>query len=428
MTIKELKIVYYKVILVLIHFYGERILCYHTPMNVLLVSDVSVKTILGGAEKVLYEEAVFLLKQGHQVFVLTRKLDSHSCVDEIINGIHEFRYETNTKNPFLFLLSTIINAPKCYKQISSRIKFDVINFHQPFTALGINLLSETKHIRKVYICHSLSFEEYISRNPGQKTLGFIGNVFLRKTIEKFSLEKANQIIVLSQYTKNKLLTSHHIKEDKINIVPSGIDIHHFFPAVDKIALRRELNINPEPLTLFTVRNLVQRMGLENLIKTIPLVQQKGIPVQLFIGGQGVLKEKLQNIIHELKLEGSVKLCGFISEEMLLKYYQMADFFILPTIDLEGFGLVTLEAMSSGTPVLATPIGGTVEILGPFAGSLLFKSTSPEDMAQLIAEKYSQYKNNVEEYKKLCLQVRQYIETHYCWDKNAQGIEALLKSS
>lgn len=395
-------------------------------MNILLVSDVSIKNLLGGAERGLYEEALFLTQKGHKVCILTRKLDSHGSFDEIINGVHEFRYETNARNPVTFIVSTIINAQKLYKQLCLDIKFDVINFHQPFSALAINLLAQTNNIKKVYTCHSLSFEEYISRESPKKTIRFFLNVLLRRTIEKFSLDQSDKIIVLSQFTKVKLTHTHRIKENKIEAIPSGVNIHDFQPAIDKHVIRQDLNIASQPLILFTVRNLVPRMGLENLVKTIPILQEKGIHASLFIAGQGILKEKLLVLINRLGLDDDVKLCGFLSQQMLLKYYQMADFFILPTIELEGFGLVTIESMACATPVLATPIGGTVEILSGFDQSFLFKNITPQTMADLISEKFFYYKNKPEEYKQLTINVRKFVETNYSWEKNAAYVESLFR--
>ncbi|MBF0571563.1 MAG: glycosyltransferase family 4 protein [Candidatus Omnitrophica bacterium] len=396
-------------------------------MNILLAADVSIKDLLGGAEKGLHEEAVFLAQKGHKVFILTRRLNSHDSDHEVINGIHEYRYDVNTNNPVAFLLSTIVNGQKLYKKLSSEIKFDVINFHQPFCAFAVHLLPGAKNTKTVYTCHSLSFEEYISRSPKINFLTSCLNVILRKAIEKFSLDKSDKIIVLSQFTKNKLIKTYRIKEDKIVVIPSGVNINHFKPPIDKNALRQEMNIAQEPLTLLTVRNLVPRMGLENLIKAVPVLQQKGIFIKLFIGGQGMLKEKLQTLIKELKLEDSVTLCGFLPDEILIKYYQTADFFILPTIELEGFGLVTIEAMACATPVLATAVGGTVEILGSFDRSFLFKGLSAQDIAELIFEKYSYYKNNPDEYKQLSINVRKFIEKNYSWETNASHVESLFRN-
>ena len=402
-------------------FYYARI----KKMNILLAADVSIKDRIGGGERVLHEQSVRLAQKGHKVCILTRRLPAHTSAYETIDGVHEYRYDVNMDNPAAFLLTTVLNGQKLYKQLSLGTKFDVINCHQPFSALAVNLFPGTWKIKKVYTCHSLSFEEYISRNPQKESLGFTLNVFLRMTIERFCLNKAARIIALSRFTKDKLVKTHRIPEHKIAILPGAADVDYFKPVMEKDVLRKELDIPPQPLVLFTVRNLVARMGLENLVKAVPILQKKGADVRLFIGGQGVLKENLLALVKELGIERAVTLCGFLSKETLLKNYQMADFFILPTIELEGFGLVTVEAMACGAPVLATPIGGSVEILGAFDRSFLFKDTSPEAMAELIFEKYAYYKNKPDEYARLCADARAFVEKNYSWEKNVHDLEGLL---
>ncbi|MBU0768139.1 MAG: glycosyltransferase family 4 protein [Proteobacteria bacterium] len=104
---------------------------------------------------------------------------------------------------------------------------------------------------------------------------------------------------------------------------------------------------------------------------------------------------------------------------------MADFFILPSRGLEGFGLVTLEAMASGVPVLGTPVGGTPEILGKFYSNFLFKDTSADSMADLIAEKYRIIKEHPEKWAKISKRSRKFVEKHYSWDRNIDALEAVL---
>ncbi|MCK4830099.1 glycosyltransferase, partial [bacterium] len=174
-------------------------------MNILFVADVSIKEVLGGAERVLLEQVIRLSERNHEIHVITRKLPHHISPYEIIQGTHEWRYAINKKNNFTFIISTVLNCQKLYKKISQEISFDLINFHQPFSAFAINLLRNTKKIKKVYTCHSLAFEEYETRNPKpSKILPRISykiNSYSRRRIEKYSVSKCDLIIVLSEFTK-----------------------------------------------------------------------------------------------------------------------------------------------------------------------------------------------------------------------------------
>ncbi|NIO49828.1 MAG: glycosyltransferase [Candidatus Aminicenantes bacterium] len=397
-------------------------------MNILFAADVSISKVLGGAERVLLEQTTRLSERGHEVHIITRRLPFHSSSYEKIRNVHEWRYDVNKKNSVTFLVSTVLNCQKLFKQISQKISIDLVNFHQPFSAFAINLLRDTKKIKKIYTCHSLSFEEYktrILRRSFLKTPIFCMNIFWRKFIEKFSLSKCARLMVLSQFTKDKLINIHSIPSEKIAINPGGVDLELFRPSLNKMKIRKKLDIPEDKFVLLTVRNLVSRMGLENLIKAMALIKDRINNIYLVIGGEGILRKKLQELIKEHNLENSVKLHGFVSEERLPLYYQTADLFILPTIALEGFGLINVEAMACGTPVLGTPVGGTKEILSKFNPAFLFKDTSPESISDLILEKYNYYKEKPEEYEKISKQCRIFAEKNYSWERNIDEIQTVF---
>ena len=190
-------------------------------------------------------------------------------------------------------------------------------------------------------------------------------------------------------------------------------------------MREKLGIPKDRFVIFTVRNLVSRMGLENLVEAASDVVKKEPRALFIIGGRGYLKEKLEEMIAGRGLAGQVRLEGYISEEKLPLYYQCADLFVLPTRLLEGFGLVTLEAMACGTPVLATPVAANVEVLGGFDRSLLLKSESPGDIAAGILDFISGCETRRAELRAAC---RRYVEENYSWEKYAAEVEKELYSA
>ncbi len=397
-------------------------------MNILFAADVSIKKVIGGAERVLLEQTARLSERGHEIHVITRRLPIHSSPYENIKNVHEWRYDINNRNSFIFLVSSVLNCRKLFKQISQKISVDLINFHQPFSAFAISSLRNAKKIEKVYTCLSLAFEEYKIRSLKRSFLNspiFYFNIFFRRIMEKFSLSKCNKVIVLSQFTQDKLIYNHSISKEKIVIIPGGVDLDCFRPSPNKVNIRKRLHVPADKFVLFTVRNLVSRMGLENLVKAVALIKNRIDNIYLVIGGEGILRKKLQELIKKLNLQSAVKLCGFVPEEQLPKYYQMADFFILPTVALEGFGLITVEAMACGTPVLGTPIGGTKEILSKFNPGFLFKDTNPESLAALILEKYKYYEDKPDEYKQLSQNCRSFVEKNYSWKRNIDKTETLF---
>jgi glycosyltransferase involved in cell wall biosynthesis len=401
-------------------------------LKILFIADVSIKDVIGGAERVLYEQSIRLAQRGHLVHIVSRKLPLHKKDHENISGVSEWRYENNFANPFKFLISTIKNAKLLFEKLHNKYHFDCINFHQPFSALGVIHSNSSLNVPKIYTCHSLSFEEYISRNGNRHRLFSKFTNLLqsrgRQKIEKNILNKSDEIVVLSRFTKEKIKNIYKIKKDKIRMIPGGVDLKKFMPTSNKEKIRKRLNIPNNKIILFTVRNLVQRMGLENLIIAVNDLIKRNADIYLIIGGEGKLKNGLIALSRSFGIENHIHFVGFISEDKLPAYYQMADIFILPTKELEGFGLVTLEAMASGLPVLGTPVGGTNEILGNFDLSFLFKAIDPNSMAQLIMEKYELIKHNPQKWEQISRQCRNFVERNYSWEKNVDALEDLFKKA
>ena len=401
-------------------------------MNILFVADVSIGKVIGGAERVLFEQSTRLTQRGHNVHILTRGLGGHKTDKELIQGVWEWRYEVDKRNALLFIKSSLNNSKSLFELLHNKYHFHCINFHQPFSALGVVRSPLSAKIRKIYTCHSLSFEEFKTRSLRPRgliaSILYSINLKARKFIERKVLSKSDRIVVLSVFTRGKLLNSHRIPSEKIVLIPGAIDLKKFYPANDKIDVRKRLDVPPEKLILFTVRNLVSRMGLENLIFAVRQAVEKVPDVYLVLGGDGPLKNGLISLSQELQIQDYVKFVGFIPERELPDYYRMADIFILPTQELEGFGLVTLEALASGVPVLGTPVGGTAEILGNLDPRYLFKDTKPESIASLIIETCQQFKNNPQLWEEASSQCRLFAEENYSWGKNIDSLEELFQIS
>ena len=397
-------------------------------MNILFVADVSINKVIGGAERVLYEQTTGLAQRGHNVSVMTRKLPNHDTVHEIIDGVHEWRYSFK-KDPLNFICSTWIYSKRIFEKLQQQIHFDCINFHQPFSALGVAHSTLSAKIPKIYTCHSLSFEELISRNRNghrlfSELINFIQSCGYKK-IEKDILGESNEVVVLSKFTKEKLCNTYKIIQERIKVIPGGVDLNRFKPTVNKIEIRERLNIPSNKIILLTVRNLVQRMGLENLIIAFnDLIKQKA-KIHLVIGGEGSSKAGLIALSRNLRVEDHIHFAGFIPDDQLPSYYQMADLFVLPTKELEGFGLVTLEAMASGLPVVGTPVGGTNEIIGDFDSGFIFKGTDSDSMADLITEKYHLLIEHPRKWQHISHRCRKFVEHNYSWEKNVDALEELF---
>jgi glycosyltransferase involved in cell wall biosynthesis len=399
-------------------------------LNILFVADVSMSNASSGAERVLFEQSTRLGKRGHDVHILTRRLPDHKSNQDVIQGVREWRYDIDQSDSLSFMRSILSNSRRVFNSLHTQYSFECINFHQPFSARGVIRSPASRGVRKIYTCHSLSFEEFQSRNPRPKDiirrLPYSINIQARKMIEKRVLKASDRIAVLSRFTQDRLESAYGIPSKKVAIIPGGVDLQRFSPAVDRMEIRRALSIPEEKMILFTVRDLEPRMGLENLMYAFKEVIKAVPDSYLILGGQGPLKEQLISLSRELGVEDYVKFAGFIPEEGLADYYRIADVFILPTIELEGFGLITLEALASGLPVLGTPVGGTIEILGKLDSRYLFKDTEPKSMASLITETCLQFRDSPRLWQDASVRCRAFVEAHYSWERNVDQLEDLFR--
>jgi glycosyltransferase involved in cell wall biosynthesis len=208
-------------------------------------------------------------------------------------------------------------------------------------------------------------------------------VLLARRIENQVYRRADRIITLSESFKELVVARYGVDATRVRVVPAGMNGERFLTAPTRSEARAQLGWPQDRRILFTVRRLTRRMGLENLIDAHTEVCRQHPGTLLLIGGRGHLETALRQRIAAAGLDDAARLLGFIPDEDLPLAYAAADLTVVPTLALEGFGLITLESLASGTPVMGTPVGGTPEILHDLNRCLIFESTAPEAMAESI---------------------------------------------
>ena len=231
-------------------------------------------------------------------------------------------------------------------------------------------------------------------------------------------------MVLSDFSRREILRVKY-PDSKITVVPCGADTEQFQAAGrPKAEVRRGLDLPENRPILLSVRRLAARMGLDNLLRALPEIVRRCPDVLLLLGGSGPEKSNLESLIATLGLENHVKMLGFIPDTDLPTYYQAADLFVLPTLALEGFGLVTTEDLSSGLPVIGTPAGATPEILGHLDPRLIALGTTPDDLAKAILGFLEEDWADSLTPERL----HAYVAEHYTWDKHITATEAIYENS
>lgn len=393
-------------------------------LRILVASDVSPYAVSGGSERVLREQTHGLARRGHRVHLLAREVGGNGFREEAMEGVAITSFPVRPRQDLRFALSSIRQPRILFQALQRRVGFDLINLHQPFSALGILASSQSRGVRTVYTFHSPAFLEFRLRQGATRKLTPLYALLLR-WLEKFCLNKADRIVVLSRFSKSLLQKHYGIGGDKVAVIPGGVDLERFTPKPEaRPTLRAQLGCPPEVVLLLSVRNLVPRMGLDRLLHAMTEVA-KTIRVLLLIGGEGPMGGELKELAGRLGLGSSVRLEGYIPDEWLPTYYQAADFFLLPSKELEGFGLVAVEALACGTPVLGTPVGAIPEVLGKLQPDLLFDGTDPEAIARGIRDQLKRAQADPRGYQVLRDRCRAYAVTRFGWDLSIDLLEQEL---
>jgi glycosyltransferase involved in cell wall biosynthesis len=248
-------------------------------------------------------------------------------------------------------------------------------------------------------------------------------IWFKKQIEQAVYKRSSQFIVLSQTFRDILHQEYRVPLEKIHVIPGGVDIDRFNINLSPTEARTKLNWHPDRPTIFCIRRLAKRMGLENLVTAMVQIRHRYPDIILYIAGKGALADTLQTQITELELTDNVKLLGYLPDERLPLCYRAANFSVVPTIALEGFGLIVIESLAAGTPVLGTPIGGIPEILRPFSEDLIFEGCTSEQLAKGIIEALSG--DRLLPTSQACLD---YVTANYHWHNIAQKIKLVYQSA
>lgn len=376
----------------------------------------------GGTGRYVYETSRRLVDAGHQVSVVTRRRGDVP-ERESIEGIDVYRYDIGIAGesaPSILqqLPSAVRSVSDHARALSTPSPPDIVSFQGPVTSLLLDRVLDTAP--RIPTFHSPWPTEYAIKtrsNPDISRLRRNLNVGVRWVLERSALAQRDHVIVLSSYMRDQLREVYGGGIDA-TVIPGGVDVEQFTPDAGPHGRMKE----GEPAFL-TVRRLSERMGHDRLLNAFASVRDEYPNARLYIAGDGPLRNRLERQAEELGIFDSTTFLGYVPDSELPAAYASADFFVLPTQELEGFGLATLEALASGTPVVATPVGGTVEVLDGLDEKLPARPLTNGRTATDIAEGMGAWAGLNPEVRSNAREVsRQYVCDHYTWKQTAHELE------
>jgi glycosyltransferase involved in cell wall biosynthesis len=230
---------------------------------------------------------------------------------------------------------------------------DVVDAHFAGTAVVTTTLGAMRTVPLVVHFQGPWADE--SASAGSSAL----NVLAKRAVERLVYRRARRFVVLSGAFAEILRTSYGVAPWSIEVIAPGVDLDRFTPG-DAATARATLGVAAERVAL-SVRRLMPRMGLEILLEAWRELEPREGDL-LAIVGDGPESGPLRGLATRLGIDSSVRFCGSVDDAALVDWYRAANVTVVPSVALEGFGLVVLESLACGTPVIGTDAGGLAEAI------------------------------------------------------------------
>jgi len=360
-------------------------------LRIAVVSDYLDPNNWGGAARNAAEQALAFKDLGHEVTLI-----APSGSEQLILGINHVSWLRKGR------WSSVL---KTKSRISSAIKDcqpELAILHQPLTAFFVQ--QSFPQLRTRYTFNSSWVDEVRSKGV---TLGLT----LRDKMQHLCLKRSEKIFVSSSYTKEILLNIDPQFECKTIENPLAVKSPPFQISQSKPDLRDKYNIpKSQSLVLCTFRRLIARTGVDLFLEVVAQMPN----VFALVGGSGEDRSDLENKALLLGIQDRIIFLGYVEEELMIEILQGSDISVIPSLELEGFGLSTLESLACGCPVAATPTGNNTTLLKNCGfDKMIAQNIDATSLANCI--------NKVVDQRYEAFQLSQTVTSNYSWIKHAETL-------
>jgi glycogen(starch) synthase len=298
-----------------------------------------------------------LVAQGADVHVLSRGDDSMPAEEEVGGvWIHRVREPTRPRelNEFVTWVEHMNgDMLAAGVELGDRFDFDLVHGHDWLVAVAGDHLARRFRCPLVVTIHATEFgrhQGWVDKHPQSYIHG----------VERWMANRADRLITCSHYMRGHVADIYGLEEDRVTVIPNGIDPLDLQPVDDLDRLRARFAAPGERLIVLVGR-LVYEKGFQLALEALPgLVERLG-NVRFLVAGSGTHEQELRAQATELGLDDHGTFMGWIGDDVLHSLYRIADLCVIPSL-YEPFGLVALEAMASGCPCIVADTGGLREIV------------------------------------------------------------------
>jgi len=346
-------------------------------VRVLILSWEYPPLIEGGLARHVRKLAEALVARDVEVHVITRGQEESPAEEEVAGVcVHRVREPERPRELGEFVAWVEhMNADMLAAgvELGDRFNFDVVHGHDWLVAVAGDHLARRFRAPLVTTIHATEYgrhQGWVDEHPQSHIHG----------VERWMANRAERVITCSAYMRDHVADIYGLEEERIAVVPNGIDPSELVPVDDLDRLRARFAARHERLVLLVGR-LVYEKGFQLALQALPgLIECVG-NVRFLVAGSGTHEAELRKQAHELGLDAHGTFLGWIGDDVLHSLYRIADLTVVPSI-YEPFGLVALEAMASDCPCLVADTGGLREVVPNEDVGLRFRSRDPASLAAM----------------------------------------------
>ena len=378
-------------------------------MKILMLTWEYPPRVVCGISRVVYDISHRLIKDGHEVTVVTYRDSADVPEYENDKGVNVYRVDNYMIHPNNFIdwiMQLNFNMlSKATEIINKEGGFDVIHAHDWLVTYAAKSLKNAYDIPIVATIHATE----AGRNSGihDETQRYINDTEWLLTYE------ATEVIVNSNYMKNEIQRLFGLPFDKINVIPNGINLSNFTGIERDYDFRRQYAMDNEKIILYVGR-LVYEKGVQHLIAAMPKILSNYNDAKLIIAGRGGMMDELRAEASNLGLNDKIYFTGYLNSKQVQKMYKCADVAVFPST-YEPFGIVALEAMLAGVPTVVSDVGGLDEIVTHGVDGMKSYAGNANSIADSVTALLYDHQLATNVSKK----AKQKVKDQFNWEKIAQ---------
>jgi D-inositol-3-phosphate glycosyltransferase len=379
----------------------------------------------GGMNFYVREVAAQLARTGRQIDVFTRRDDPGTpAIIEFAPGARLVTIDAGPATPLesveLFGLTGAFAdgvAAFARSEQSLGAPYELLHSHYWLSAVAGEVLAARWRVPHLAMFHTLGEVKLRARASEREPQQ-------RLDAERRLVHTVDRVLVATSHERQLLRQIYRLPAERVSVVPLGVDLEQFQPR-NPAEARAALDLDPEERVLLAVGRMEPLKGFDILIRALAQTTMSRPPMLLVVGGDeraAAEFDRLRAVADEVGVTERVRFVGAVPHEQLATYYNAADVVVVPSF-YESFGLVALEAMASGVPVVASRVGGLTTTIGDGRTGYLIPWRCPEP----FAEKIDLLLRNEGLRRALGSAARQSMEA-YAWDRVASELGAVYEAS